>query len=64
MPAWRPVRLRLLVIASLQGIAALVISGRVQPRRAGALITDAVALFHSRPALTRESKSAFAVRIR
>jgi AcrR family transcriptional regulator len=40
-----PERLRLLLIATLQGIAALVTSGKVQPAQADALITDAAALF-------------------
>jgi AcrR family transcriptional regulator len=45
LPPGDPERLRLLLIATLQGIAALVTSGSAQPRQADALITDAVALF-------------------
>jgi len=45
LPPGDPERLRLLLIATLQGIAALVTSGRAQPGQADALITDAVALF-------------------
>jgi AcrR family transcriptional regulator len=45
LPPGDPERLRLLLIATLQGIAALITSGRAQPGQADALITDAVALF-------------------
>jgi AcrR family transcriptional regulator len=45
LPPGDPERLRLLLIATLQGIAALITSGRAQPGQAEALITDAVALF-------------------
>lgn len=45
LPPGDPERLRLLLIATLQGIAALVTSGRAQPGQVDALITDAVALF-------------------
>ena len=45
LPTGDPERLRLLLIATLQGIATLVSSGRAQPRQTDALITDAVALF-------------------
>jgi AcrR family transcriptional regulator len=45
LPPGDPERLRLLLIATLQGIATLITSGRAKPRQAGALITDAVALF-------------------
>jgi hypothetical protein len=40
-----PARLRLLLIATLQGIAALITSGRVPVGQLDTLITDAVALF-------------------
>jgi AcrR family transcriptional regulator len=50
LPPGDPMRLRLLLIATLQGIAALITSGRAHPEQADALITDAVALFiHSQP---------------
>jgi AcrR family transcriptional regulator len=45
LPAGDPERLRLLLLATLQGIAALVMSGRVQASQIDALIADAVALF-------------------
>lgn len=45
LPPGDPERLRLLLVAVLQGIAALVTSGRAQPAQADSLITDAVALF-------------------
>jgi AcrR family transcriptional regulator len=45
LPPGDPERLRLLLIATLQGIAALVTSGRAPARQIDALITDAVALF-------------------
>lgn len=45
LPPGDPERLHLLLIATLQGIAALIISGRARPGQADALITDAVALF-------------------
>jgi hypothetical protein len=45
LPPGDPERLRLLLIATLQGIAALVTSGRAQLGQTGALIADAVALF-------------------
>ena len=38
-------RLRLLLVAAMQGIAALVTSGRVQPGQVDPLIADAIALF-------------------
>ena len=40
-----PERLLLLLIATLQGIATLVTSGRAQAEQVDPLITDAVALF-------------------
>lgn len=45
VPQGDPERLSLLLGATLQGIAALVTSGRVQAEQTDALITDAVALF-------------------
>jgi AcrR family transcriptional regulator len=45
LPPGDPERLRLLLIATLQGIAALIISGRAPAGQSDALITDAVALF-------------------
>jgi AcrR family transcriptional regulator len=45
LPPGDPERLRLLLVAVLQGIAALVTSGRARPAQADSLITDAVALF-------------------
>jgi AcrR family transcriptional regulator len=45
LPPGDPERLRLLLAAILQGIAALVTSGRARPDQTDALITDAVALF-------------------
>jgi hypothetical protein len=45
LPPGDPGRLRLLLIATLQGIAALIVSGRAPAGQADALITDAVALF-------------------
>ena len=44
-PPGDPERLHLLLIATLQGIAALVTSGRTQPGQTDALVTDAVTLF-------------------
>lgn len=49
LPPGDPERLRLLLVAVLQGIAALVTSGRAQPAQADALITDAVSLFTRNP---------------
>jgi hypothetical protein len=40
-----PFRLQLLFGATLQGIAALVTSGRIPPEQADPLVTDAIALF-------------------
>ncbi|HEX4215566.1 MAG TPA: TetR/AcrR family transcriptional regulator [Candidatus Dormibacteraeota bacterium] len=45
LPPGDPERLRLLLIATLQGIAALLTSGRAPAGQADALITDTVALF-------------------
>ncbi len=45
LPPGDPERLRLLLIATLQGIAALVTSGRAPASQTDALVTDAVALF-------------------
>lgn len=45
LPPGDPERLRLLLLATLQGIAALVTSGRVQPGHVDPLIADAIALF-------------------
>ncbi|MCO5991897.1 TetR/AcrR family transcriptional regulator [Actinoallomurus rhizosphaericola] len=45
LPPGDPERLRLLLMATLQGIASLVASDRVQAAQADALITDAVTLF-------------------
>jgi len=45
LPPGDPERLRLLLIATLQGIAALITSGRAPAGQDDALITDAVALF-------------------
>lgn len=51
LPLGDPHRLQLLFGATLQGIAALVTSGRIPPEQAGMLITDAIALFtRSQPA--------------
>jgi AcrR family transcriptional regulator len=50
LPPGDPDRLRLLLAATLQGIATLVISGRVPGEQADALVTDAVALFTGKPA--------------
>ena len=44
-PPGDPERLSLLLIATLQGIAALVTSGRAPASQTDALVTDAVALF-------------------
>jgi hypothetical protein len=44
-PPGDPERRRLPLSASLQGIAALVTSGRAQPGQVDSLIVDAVALF-------------------
>jgi AcrR family transcriptional regulator len=45
LPPGDPGRLRLLLVATLQGIAALVTSGRAPAAQCDALIADAVALF-------------------
>jgi len=45
LPPGDPERLRLLLVATLQGVAALVSSGRVQAGQTDALVTDAVAFF-------------------
>jgi len=45
LPPGDPDRLRLLLLATLQGVAALIISGGVAEGQADALITDAVTLF-------------------
>jgi AcrR family transcriptional regulator len=45
LPPGDPERLRLLLMATVQGITALVTSGRLAPEQADALITDAVRLF-------------------
>jgi AcrR family transcriptional regulator len=45
LPPGDPGRLRLLLVATLQGIAALVISGRVPAEQTDAFVADAVALF-------------------
>lgn len=45
LPPGDPERLRLLLIATVQGIAALITSGRVRAGETDALVTDAVALF-------------------
>jgi AcrR family transcriptional regulator len=45
LPPGDPEHLRLLLAAILQGIAALVTSGRARPDQTDALITDAIALF-------------------
>lgn len=45
LPPGDPERLRLLLVATLQGIAALVTSGRAPAEQTGALVADAVALF-------------------
>lgn len=45
LPPGDPERMRLLLAATLQGIAALVVSGRVPAAQAEPLIADAVALF-------------------
>jgi AcrR family transcriptional regulator len=50
LPPGNPERLRLLLVAVLQGIAVLVASGRAAPAQADALIADAVALFARGPA--------------
>jgi AcrR family transcriptional regulator len=52
-PSGDPERLRLLLLATLQGIAALVTSGKVQPAQADALIIDAAALFTRSQCLRR-----------
>ncbi|SEG08187.1 transcriptional regulator, TetR family [Actinacidiphila yanglinensis] len=51
LPPVDPERLRLLLVATLQGIAALIIAGRAPVNQMDALITDAITLFagdHSR----------------
>jgi len=45
LPPGDPERLRLLLVAAMQGIASLVTSGRVQPEQVDPLIADAIALF-------------------
>lgn len=45
LPPGDPERLRLLLIATLQGIATLITSGRAQADQTAPLITDAIALF-------------------
>ena len=45
LPSGDPDRMRLLLAATLQGIAALVVSGRVPAGQADALVADAVELF-------------------
>jgi AcrR family transcriptional regulator len=45
LPSGDPYRLQLLFGATLQGIAVLVSSGRIQPGQADMLISDAIALF-------------------
>jgi hypothetical protein len=45
LPPGDPERLRLLLVATLQGIATLVTSGRAQAGQADALVADAVTLF-------------------
>jgi AcrR family transcriptional regulator len=45
LPPGDPDRLLLLLVATLQGIAALLTTGRAQPGQAEALISDTVALF-------------------
>jgi AcrR family transcriptional regulator len=45
LPPGDPYRLQLLFGATLQGIAVLVSSGRIQPGQAETLITDSIALF-------------------
>jgi AcrR family transcriptional regulator len=45
LPPGDPYRLQLLFGATLQGIAALVISGRIAPGQADALVADTIALF-------------------
>jgi len=45
LPPGDPWRLRLLLVATLQGIATLITSGRVPAGQSDALIADAVALF-------------------
>ncbi len=45
LPPGDPVRLQLLLAATLQGIATLVTSGRIPPAQAETLITDAITLF-------------------
>jgi len=45
LPAGDPFRLQLLFGATLQGIAALVTSGRIPPEQADMLVTDAISLF-------------------
>jgi AcrR family transcriptional regulator len=48
LPPGDPERLCLLLVAVLQGVAALVISGRAKPGQTAALISDAVELFTHR----------------
>jgi AcrR family transcriptional regulator len=50
LPPGNPERLRLLLVAVLQGIAVLVTSGRAKPEQADTLIVDAVSLFARGPA--------------
>ena len=49
LPAGDPEQLRLLLIATVQGIASLISSGRVRPGQTDALIADAVTLFTREP---------------
>jgi AcrR family transcriptional regulator len=49
LPPGDPGRLRLLLVATLQGIAALTTSGRADPGQTDALIADTVALFTRNP---------------
>jgi AcrR family transcriptional regulator len=57
LPAGDPERLRLLLVATLQGLAALITSGRADPEHADSLIADTVALF-TRPRAQLELPSA------
>ena len=49
LPPGDPGRLRLLLVATLQGIASLVTSGRVQDSQVDALVADTAALFTRSP---------------
>jgi AcrR family transcriptional regulator len=55
LPPGSPERLRLLLVAVLQGIAVLVASGRAAPAQGDALIADAVALFARGPARKQDA---------